>query len=128
MDNKSFANFASKIEQIWNQLAEIDITTEAKFTNNSEGRIIFYDIIGYKTKASCLNIMHHLLKRNLNNWYHMYRETWETFRITFFVVFMGLITRGGRRHWRKVLNIQWMGKGYQNWTSTKKTETLVIWW
>ena len=78
-----------------------------------------YFLIGWKTKASCLNLAYNLLIEIKVIDAVCIGGAWEMFRRTFFVAFMGLITRSGRsRH--KVLNIQWTRKGYQNQISENK--------
>ena len=45
----------------------------------------------------------------------MYRETWET------LIHTNIDTnKDGRKNWCKVLNVRWTGKGYRNWTSSKR--------
>ena len=45
----------------------------------------------------------------------MYRGTWET------LIHTNIDTnKDGKKSWCKVLNVRWTGKGYRNWTSSKR--------
>ena len=82
-------------------------------------------------KASCLNLAFNLLNRNLHNWYHMYRERGrgrgEKIRRTVCVVFMKLITRGGRRNYVKFWTSM-DGRGPPKTRTKHRRGTCVIWW
>ena len=70
---------------------------EAKFANDPLAKFVFYNIIGQRTKAGCLNLIDNFFNRNLSNKYllHLGEHGEQSQDHSFVWYLLGLITAGG---------------------------------